>query len=58
MDERDQEERYQEMFNIFTVLWKRIDKLERKLNGSIIMAESSTYLNDLRREAAKLNDKI
>jgi hypothetical protein len=52
MDRYDED--YQEIINMLTVIYERLDKLERKVKGGFKMTSSQNYLNELKREANKL----
>ena len=49
-------EQYEEILGMLTVIYKRLDKLEKKFECSIRMADAQTYLNELRREAGKIKN--
>jgi hypothetical protein len=49
--------KHQEIIAMLTVLYKKLDKIERSMRGSTRMTSDQTYLNELRKEADKLNLK-
>jgi hypothetical protein len=49
---------YQEIIAMLTVLSKRLDNLERKINGGTRIANIQTYLSELKKAAQKISDKI
>jgi hypothetical protein len=48
------DERYEEILRMLTVLYKRVDDLEKEVKDGFKTASSHTYLDELRREADKL----
>jgi|GEM_PF-1475047 len=49
---------YQEIIAMLTVLYKKVDTIERKLKNGSRMTSEQTYLNELKKEANKIIDKI
>ncbi len=47
-------EEYEELLSMLAVLYERLDKLEKKVNGGFRMASRETYLTELRKEASKM----
>ena len=52
------EYQYQEIIAMLTILYKKMDKIERSMKGSSRMTSDQTYLDELRKEAQKIADKI
>lgn len=51
-------ENYNEITAMLTVIYKKLDELERKVNQKgWRTAPGQTYLDELRKEAAKINVK-
>jgi uncharacterized protein (UPF0297 family) len=49
------ENQYQEIMTMLTAIYKKLDKLERKVNqGGTLMASDSSYLEKLKVEAGKI----
>ncbi|SFL09330.1 hypothetical protein SAMN05216357_11296 [Porphyromonadaceae bacterium KH3CP3RA] len=49
---------YQEILAMLTVLYKKIDKIENQLRGGSRSTSDQTFLNELKWEAGKISDKI
>ena len=49
---------YQEIIAMLTVLSKKIDKIERQINGGMRVSSDQSYLDELRREAKKIFNNI
>jgi hypothetical protein len=49
---------YQEILAMLTVLYKKIDKIENKLRGGSRIISDQNLLNELRREADKISGNI
>jgi hypothetical protein len=52
----DDNEKYREVMDMLTVLYKRLSELEKEVRGGLRMASARAYLDELRREASKLKD--
>lgn len=47
-----------EILAMLTVIYKKLDKIERGLNGVTLSASNQHYLDELRKEANKIKDQI
>lgn len=47
-----------ELLSLLTVIYRKLDKIERKLNGTTLSASDKHYLDELVREANKIKDQI
>jgi hypothetical protein len=56
MEELEDRESYQEILRMLTVIYKRLDSLEKRVNGGLRSAANQTYLNELRRKADKIKE--
>jgi hypothetical protein len=47
-------DKYEELLRMLTLIYKRLDALEKKVDGGFKSATNQSYLNELRREAEKI----
>lgn len=47
-----------ELLAMLTVIYKKLDKIERKLNGNNLSASDKHYLEELIKEANQVKDQI
>jgi hypothetical protein len=48
----------QEIIAMLTVIYRKLDKLENRFEERFRTAPDQTYLEELRKEAGKISDKI
>lgn len=52
------ENQYQEIIAMLTVIYKKVDVIEKRSRGVSRTTSEQTYLNELKKEASKIADKI